>query len=1021
MPIGLGSFGTGKDGNMRTRPVGAVLTILAVTSAFVAVPVLAQTTGNVVGIVSDAGGIPLPGVSVSIRSAALQGTRTAMTGVDGGFRFPGVPPGDYTVTATLSGTTTVERTSVRVALSETKTVNLIMGSSRGDKLVVAGEVPAVDTKSTTGGTNYDAGTIAKLPLNTYYTDVVRLQPGVQQDNGETQGRSQALSIYGSTSAENLFLIDGVNATSVIKGVQGKAINYTFVQELEVKTDGYQAEFGRNMGGVVNAITRQGGNEFHGGVLGLFGNASMRAERRRDITLPYSQQGDVQASALNPKNTEYLAGATLGGYVLKDRVWIFGAYDKYYGDRTTMPLAGIRAGEEFPQTFDANLYSGKITFQITPSTELNASVFADPETNGGSLVAVPISFSPDSYEGEQKIGGQDYSVRASQVLGSRGLLTLQYGHHVDRFQTIVSDVPRVTDNTARVIYGQLATVYGGFGSVPGTTMNNESTRDGFAGKVSLLLGTHELKVGGDYEKEVTSGEGYISGGQLLTVYPCLNRNTFRCDETKAPIVQTAAGTIPVFYTHLYRTVGGVDPTPAASTLLSTPSRSWSVFVQDEWRITTSLVVNAGLRYDDQKVHKGNGEVAFDLKDQWSPRVGVSWDFLKDGSSRLYGSFGRYYYGLPTDLSLNLFTAGTIGLTTNYSATSLAQDPTAPRRPAIQVTTYDSLLVDSGLRAPYQDDFTLGVEKAIDPTLMVGGRFIYRTLGRMIESRYDLDPDDPATGNRYGAIFNPGGSGPAASGQYLTCNWSENPTDPTAGRCGLPGVPVGPARRIYRGFELMARKRIGESLWAQASYVYSSLRGNYSGAVQTVTGQTNPGFNDDFDNYQFADNAYGKLELDRPHAFRLDATYTAPFGLQAGLGFWVRSGVPYSRIGFFSTDYPGALYLEERGSNGRTPAEWDTSVVLSYDFKVGSLTITPLVYVFSVFNNQIVTGYSTYFNPYGSFVTDPKSPFYGQAGLQPGTASNCPATAPAPCSDNPDYMKATARTSPRVLRVGLKVAF
>ena len=95
------------------------------------------------------------------------------------------------------------------------------------------------------------------------------QPGVQTDNGETQGRSLALSIYGSTSAENLFLIDGVNTTNVIKGFQGKAINSEFIQEVEVKTGGYQAEYGRNTGGVVNVITKSGGNEFHGDIFGYY--------------------------------------------------------------------------------------------------------------------------------------------------------------------------------------------------------------------------------------------------------------------------------------------------------------------------------------------------------------------------------------------------------------------------------------------------------------------------------------------------------------------------------------------------------------------------------------------------------------------------------------------------------------------------------------------------------------------------------------------------------------------------------
>ena len=121
----------------------------------------------------------------------------------------------------------------------------------------------MDVTSTTTGSNYSAKIMEKLPVGRNYASIVLSQPGVQTDTGETQGRALAISVYGSTSAENLFLIDGVNTTNVIKGLQGKNINGEFIQEVEVKTGGYQAEYGRNTGGVVNVITKSGGNEFHG--------------------------------------------------------------------------------------------------------------------------------------------------------------------------------------------------------------------------------------------------------------------------------------------------------------------------------------------------------------------------------------------------------------------------------------------------------------------------------------------------------------------------------------------------------------------------------------------------------------------------------------------------------------------------------------------------------------------------------------------------------------------------------------
>ena len=146
--------------------------------------------------------------------------------------------------------------------------------------------------STTQGSNYSAKVIDKLPVGRNYADVVFTQPGVQADFGETQGRSLAISIYGSTSSENLFLIDGVNTTNVIKGFQGKDINSEFIQEVEVKTGGYQAEYGRNTGGVINVITKSGGNEFHGGVFGYYNDTGMRADPEIVQTPDFSQQGDV---------------------------------------------------------------------------------------------------------------------------------------------------------------------------------------------------------------------------------------------------------------------------------------------------------------------------------------------------------------------------------------------------------------------------------------------------------------------------------------------------------------------------------------------------------------------------------------------------------------------------------------------------------------------------------------------------------------------------------------------------------
>ena len=219
-----------------------------------------------------------------------------------------------------------------------------------------------------------------------------------------------------------------------------------------------------------------------------------------------------------------------------------------------------------------------------------------------------------------------------------------------------------------------------------------------------------------------------------------------------------------------------------------------------------------------------------------------------------------------------------------------------------------------------------------------------------------------------------------------------------------MPVGDAKRIFRGIELVARKQFSNTLWAQMSFLYSSLKGNYSGAISEATGQTDPGINADFDYYQFAFNGYGNLELDRPVQARIDAVYTASFGLTLGGGFYVRSGIPISQLGWFNNFYPGTLYLDTRGTLARTPTDYDLNLSLGYNINVGPVTITPQAYVYNLINKQVPVSYQTVYNTNGTFNLDESSPNYGDAEL-----------------DEPDYLKANQRNNPRLLRVALKVTF
>ncbi len=1017
--------------------------------------VFAQTTGTVEGAITDQSNAPLPGVTVELTSPKLQGDRSAVTGADGRYRFLNLIPGDYTVTATLAGFGKVQKKAT-VTLDAMATANLQLNLSTTAEVTVTGEAPLIDSTSTTAGSNFAGKVIDKLPLaSRNYASIVLSQPGVQIDNGESQGRSPSgngggammaagggggISVYGSTSSENSFLIDGVNTTNVIKGIQGKDINNEFVQEVEVKTGGYQAEYGRNTGGIVNVITKSGGNEFHGGIFGYYNSLGLASDQKNTTTPDFSEVGNAQATTILNKNTRSEGGVDLGGYAWKDRVWFFAAYDRVITGTEIAPTSGSVAGENFPSTQTENKYSLKLTLNLAQSTTLQGVYFSDRQSLVGNINPNPQSANPYANFGRMDVGGPDYGARLNQLFGASGILTLSYGQHADRFATQPNgrEVVQLIDLTSVVDQGY-PDYFGGFGQIFGPVANNYSSRQAYAGNYTGYLGNHEFKIGGDYEKVATRGTTYRTGTYRDEIRPCLQGSNSTCDLSLAPTYTNAQGsTYQVYYQHDYFTASGTDLNPLVVAPFNTPTKRYSGFLQDQWRVTPALTVNAGVRYDTETLYNGLQQKAFSLTNQWAPRFGVTWDFIGDGTSKLYASAGRFYYAIPTDLNVRVFTGNTSYRTFTYNINDLSQvgpkcatgDPTpgcVARASLIQIGSVEGEPTDPGIKASYQDEFTIGVEKALDPTLSVGIKGTYRSLGRTVEDRCDLNAE--VTGNSC-ALMNPGATGidnPGATGLYGSCSGSANPTDPFAGECTGPGqgTAIPPAKRIFKGIELVVRKQFTNEIFAQLSYLGSSLTGNYSGAISEASGQTDPGINADYDYADFIRNASGRLELDRPNQGRIDAVYNAPWGLSAGLQFYVRTGAPTSKSGYYNGFYTTELYLDQRGYAGRLPTDYEMNMSLGYNLNVGAVTITPMFYAFQLLNRQTATAVDTSFNPNASFVTDPSSPFYGQAGVQPGTtgpAGNfCPDAATGPCTDNPNYRKTTAQISPRQFRFALKVTF
>jgi hypothetical protein len=963
---------------MAARFLSGFVVVLGLASGAVA-----QTTGNIEGRVTDSAGAPLEGVGIEATSPSLQGARSVSSGAGGDYRISGLPPGLYHIRAILPGLDPEERVAT-LSLDARARVDLSLRLSTSAAVQVRGETPPVDLASTTTGTNYTSAVVAHLPVTRNYADIVRANPGVLQDVGQTQGRSLALSIYGATSVENQWIIDGVNTTNVHRGMQGKAINNEFVQEVEVKTGGYQAEYGRALGGVINVITKAGGNTFHGDGFLYYDQRSFGAERVfvEGVDSPLGGMRVVDSQRFD-------FGASLGGYLIKDRLWFFGAYNRVESPSEVsryMPSETVPTTMRFPSDVTDNLYSAKLTWNLASATTLVGTVFADPTTRSGAAGDV-FSPEPGTWQSERFIGGTDFGLRLNQLFGSNILVTLQAARHQDRHEltpTGPAAAPLSTDFTCPGgtldqpcdIPGEPNFVSGGYGLVVGADDHSSSYRNQFRGNGTVYLGGHELKLGGEYLESHTAALTFVSGGQIIDRYNELGQT---------------------YYSHTFfarapddlALVAGWDSRPRIHEL--------GFFAQDTWRVAPDLTISAGLRWDQEDIRNSEDITIVRTTNEWQPRLGVVWDPRGDGTTKVYAFAGRFTYALPTDLAI--FSAGnfTVAHTYNFDPSELFQDPLVlgHERPEVE-SNFFVAKEEGALRATSQDELTLGAEQLLG-SLFFGLKGTYRRLANAIENRCDLDyyQNEGSTC----AIINPGADEPYARGDFFYCD-GLNASFETCG-FGAPAPP--PARRVYRGIELLVRDTISSRLWLQASYVFSSLRGNYDGGVSESFGWTDPGINPgEFDFPEEWHNGYGRLYLDRPHQFRFDGFYELPLGFSIGLQTWVRSGAPLNRFGYLH-DFPGMIHLVPRGQAGRLPTEWDANLTLEYSIQFGPVMVTLQGYVYNLFNNQIRTGQDPAW-------TDSPPPDYPASLFDPDQPSN-----------NADYGRVTQRQDPRLFRAALKLSF
>jgi hypothetical protein len=912
----------------------------------------AQTTGSLTGRATDSTAAALPGVTVEVRSPSLQGVRSTVTDADGSYRFSILPPGVYEVHFALEGFNAESRKDVRIWLGKDTSIDAVLRpASVSETMTVTATAPVLDTTSSSVGANLDAMAIETLPTGRSYSSIVQVTPGVSSDANQHNASQSTITVYGSSGAENAFYIDGVNTTQMEYGFQGKNLNFEFIQEVDVKTGGYEAEYGRSTGGIINVITKSGGNAMTGDVFGYLDTDSFQS----DSELVDSSNGTV--AGFNRSDW----GADLGGYIIRDKLWFFAAYDsvQHSGDNQLPGLTSIVTSET-----DQDLGSAKLTYNVAPNQTLVFTFLQDPRVDTGAIVDPNHTLRGDAstYLGQQDFGGRDYAGRYDATLGSQWVVMGQVARHQD--ENSVAPATSAGDAIQHRDASDDFRQTGGFGLI----QDKKFERTHYAGSAMRLFGRHEVKGGLEYELEKAEVTKRMSGGQQVDIF------------------ENEINPAKPIYRHFYWTTptATVGNAPTSELNASPEHKVTTAYLQDRFSVNNNLVVSYGVRWDRQQIVDASGVVQIDLKEDFAPRLGVVFDPSGTHQAKVYGSYGRYYEQIPMDLVIRSYSYERQPRIINYSPTSTTPDANAEADAGLESAILGGLVTpaDPDLRNQYITEYLLGYEREVMPNLAVGVKGIYRSYGRVLEDFLCIDDGTYCIGN----------PGEGLMSDVFTLDYSRT-------------FPAPKAKRNFKGLEFDATKRFSNNWQGMASYLYSKLEGNFDGEYSPFTNVgADPNITAAYDYYDFFTNGSdlntitnkGPLSNDRRHQLKVSGVYQSPWKLSVGAAAYWRSGTPLTRYGYSDAYGRYEFFLDKRGSEGRSPSNYDVDLHLGYPITLGPATVNILLDVFNLLNTQ------------RPILLDQRW------GFEEADNDN-------PTPVNPRYGDAVIRTPPTSARLGVRVSF
>lgn len=911
-------------------------------------------------------GTPVAGAEITVEKIDTGFTRTSNSSENGAYRISRLPPGVYDVLASSENRVFLLRSAI-IAVGEGTRSDLDLEESNigrnrareeNIELVIVSASRPGDLQGTFGevASTYGAEEIDQLPIARDINAVVNMAPGTVLGNSRFSSSRDPLSqtrttevglvsIHGSSVAENVYFVDGLNVSNLSNGLGASILPFEFYDEVQMVTGGLRAQFGRTTGGMVNAVTKSGTNEWKFR-LGYFNEPSSLRSTPSDV-----QDNRTEfhlASAFELDEREKQEGfVSVSGPLIRDRLYIYSIYEDQRSEASDYQAGWFHYGTLSVTNKNDPFLGVKVDWDINDAHNMSLTYFSDKtdskyrdyEWDERGDVA-------GRFDRELDIrrGGDNYIVRYSGAITEELSVSLNFGTNQYEYRNSNPadyTCPVASDRRRHRSYEHL----GCWVNFVARTSDDIRRATRFDAEY-LLNDQHIISFGFDRENNNTSTRYGYSGP---------NNEMFRYFDV-VPGRRLWNGTvvpegITELVSHQIYHGGG-----------KYADSSFSFYIEDEWLVNSMLNVRFGLRHERFKLGNPAGETLLKITDQWAPRIALALDL---GDAGMFtAAMSRYHMPLPNSMAQLLSTTSVYTVAYHTIGGEIQEDGSvALGTPIGPLAVYrdgqppeSARLVDANLKPMYQQEYSFGYSRYLESNIRIGVDYTFRTLKDTIEDLALIQfLDSQSRWNFHYFITNPG------QDVHVRTDWdgdgSVEDIHITAEETGYPN----PYRKFH-AIEFFVDKQMAQRFYVRGSYTWSHSYGNHEGLTRSDGGfgLGYTGVTTQWDILGLVDGAKGNLPNDRRHSAKIFGLVKLRDNLQTSIAMTLQDGRPRNAFGIHPTDLYAAYYgpasfyekgmLSPRGALGRTDTVFNVDIGMRYEHLLDESKITFKLDVFNVFDGQ-----------------------------------------------------------------------